>query len=893
MVTDNGLPAGAYAVPSAKYPTIQSAIDDASLAMVSVAPGSFKENLVIARSLKLVGAGADSTMIDGGKAGVVVTVTDGADVVIEGFTITGGDGTSSGGKGGGISIRGAVATIRNNAILDNVASRSVDTFGWGGGVCVENASGHVRIEGNQILNNVAFSVPMNATVIEGTGGGNGGGIAIGPGSSADIGGNTIRGNLGYTRGDDTGFPYLGYTVGGGGIYFQGDTVNIDGNTIDANYGGLRGNVGHGGAINVAAGIVNVVGNTITRNTALNSGSFGQGGGINATGQFRSLTIAGNHFEGNTGVVAGFSATPNAFISSGGGGLHVFGRVAPPDNSVDVKGNHFIENVVARSIMGSGGQGAVIGGGGGASYIARCNTVTFEHNEVRGNVGVEISQVAGAGAFGGAQGGGSVFQALESVRIDANEFRDNIASRKMVNIGGTTSSDGGGFSVWRTPHAVITNNTVVGNVGAETVTFIADTPVASYVGRGGGIYVNDVEVPDFDGPPNYDDTVVIRGNKVVNNVAVGTLNVVGGAVPGIVRGGGIYVGNVTTAEVTENEVLDNSNVTVQTPGVTSEGADIALYGLGTTRIADNTTHNNRLYSAPASWLTREPQLPGSTVRFKIGAFDCVAISDGTLPYDSPTGFLFGYQPKEGLEEAVRRHKLPEELWIGSYTCLLIDTGTRKVLVDTGPGRASPSTGLLPDRLKAEGISREDIDTVIITHAHPDHIGGIVGLDGMPMYPNACYVMSRKEWEFWTSDPTLEEMAAPDFLKQSLLAFTSGQLPMIKDHLQLVEGEAEVAPGIRVIPAAGHTPGQVAVLVASEGKELLYMSDVVLHPIHLEHPDWFSLTDFSPDDTLVTRRRLLDLAAEKHAMVMAYHCDFPSFGRVARVGAAWSWQPAFDR
>ena len=880
---------GHCSVPSTDYPTIQSAINDAKCEIISVAAGMYRENLVITRSLTLQGAGDSSTIIDGGREGVVIRISDGAAPVIEGLTISGGNGTANGGKGGGIFIQGATATIRNNVISDNVASMDVNTFGWGGGIYIESGTEPVRIEANTIQSNVAFSVPMHVTVIEGKGGGNGGGIAIGAGASAEISGNTIRGNGGFTRGDDTGFPYLGLTWGGGGIYTQGDVTNIEGNTIQDNFGGLAGNTGHAGAINIAAGAVTITNNVITRNTALVSGAFGQGGAINATAQFQTVTIIGNRIEENTGVINGHSPMPNSFISSGGGGIHIFGRVAPPDNSVTIRDNHLIGNVLARSIVGAGGQGAIVGGGGGATYVARCNAVVFSNNEVRGNIGVQNISLSGAGAFGGAQGGGIVMQANQSVTVSDNEVRDNVTCERLVNVGSIASNDGGGISIWRTPHATITNNIVTGNKGVETAFFVANDQFGIYLARGGGIYVNDVELPDFDGPPNFDDSVVLKGNSVTNNVAIETLNVLGGSAQGIVLGGGIFVGNITTAEIIDNEVRDNVNAKLQMVNTMSADADIALYHVGSANVKGNTTQGNKLYATPRECLARSIPAINETYRFKVGSIECIAVSDGCLPYIAPAGFLFGNAPQDALDKALTEHNFPREMWVGTYTCLLINTGKSRVLVDTGPGPAAPSTGRLIQNLRGEGIEPGDIDTVIITHAHPDHIGGNVDSGGKPNFPNARYVMLKAEWDFWTKEPDLAELQAPDFLKGSLLEFTASQLPLIEAKLELVESEAEVAPGVSVIHAPGHTPGQIAVKVASDGDQLLYISDLVLHPIHFEHIDWLSIMDLGADQTAASRRRILDQAAAEGALVLGFHFAFPALGRVIKKGEAWSWQP----
>src|SRR3989304_1115572 len=147
---------------------------------------------------------------------------------------------------------------------------------------------------------------------------------------------------------------------------------------------------------------------------------GKAAPVKGARQFHPRTTLDNDFEGNTGLVSAHSPLANSFISCGGAAVHIFARVAPPDNVITVRGNRFIKNVLAQSVIGAGGQGAISGGGAGAMYAARCNTVIFEKNIVRGNVAVENVCLSGSGAFGGGQGGGLVVQASQSGTVNHNE-----------------------------------------------------------------------------------------------------------------------------------------------------------------------------------------------------------------------------------------------------------------------------------------------------------------------------------------------------------------------------------------------------------------------------------------------------------------------------------------
>jgi glyoxylase-like metal-dependent hydrolase (beta-lactamase superfamily II) len=181
------------------------------------------------------------------------------------------------------------------------------------------------------------------------------------------------------------------------------------------------------------------------------------------------------------------------------------------------------------------------------------------------------------------------------------------------------------------------------------------------------------------------------------------------------------------------------------------------------------------------------------------------------------------------------------------------------------------------------------TVVLTHAHPDHIGGVLDASGKAAFPNAQYVMSKTEWDFWTSKPDLRSTGMDDHVKELLVSCASKNLPPLKPRMELLEAEKEIVPGVHAIPAPGHTPGHMALVISSAKEQLLHMADAVLHPMHLEHPAWRTVFDLNQEDAATTRR-LLDRAAADKVNVLAYHFPFPSLGHVTKRGNAWRWEVA---
>lgn len=219
--------------------------------------------------------------------------------------------------------------------------------------------------------------------------------------------------------------------------------------------------------------------------------------------------------------------------------------------------------------------------------------------------------------------------------------------------------------------------------------------------------------------------------------------------------------------------------------------------------------------------------------------------------------------------------------------LVESAGQRIIVDTcfGHGHALPydlgiDTRPFPATLTATGFGRDDVDVVVCTHLHLDHVGWNVTRadDGAwePMFPNARYLFGNDEYDHWREDPD------PNKANEE-----SVQLLVDAGLARLVANDHEITPEVRLVPTPGHTPGHVSVRIESGGQTALISGDMVHHPVQIARPDWPSVPDYDPEAAMAMRRATFGALADTGVLLLGTHFNAPAGGYVTSAGTGWTW------
>ena len=239
-----------------------------------------------------------------------------------------------------------------------------------------------------------------------------------------------------------------------------------------------------------------------------------------------------------------------------------------------------------------------------------------------------------------------------------------------------------------------------------------------------------------------------------------------------------------------------------------------------------------------------------------------------------------------------------LLILSFHAFVIRTPRRTIVVDTCGGNDKPRPGRLRyhqkshpylERMAAIGVTPGDVDVVICTHLHIDHVGWNTRLvDGrwVPTFPRARYLFARREWDFWREEYKTERFTSDPYHEDSIVPILEA------GQADLVEMDLRIDDGVWLEPTPGHTPGHVCVHVEGGGRQAVMSGDLMHHPVQCAEPDWSSCFCVDPEHSRRTRRAFLERHAGTDTLVMPAHFPAPSAGRVVRDGAAWRFVFATD-
>jgi glyoxylase-like metal-dependent hydrolase (beta-lactamase superfamily II) len=290
---------------------------------------------------------------------------------------------------------------------------------------------------------------------------------------------------------------------------------------------------------------------------------------------------------------------------------------------------------------------------------------------------------------------------------------------------------------------------------------------------------------------------------------------------------------------------------------------------------------------------DKDIPGF-YRYAIGDVQVMPISDGAMSFPLPDGLVANASRAE-INAALRTAFLPEDKMTIHFTPVVIRTGGKTVLIDTGNGQAAftgskGAVGRFGKNLADAGLSPDAIDLVVISHFHGDHVNGLLTAEGAPMFPKAEVIVPEKEWAFWMDDARMS--AAPEGRARENFAncrrvFTTG----LGDKVRHYTWDEEVAPGLRSVGAPGHTPGHTAFVLSSAAKSLFIQSDVTNNPaLFAAHPGWHLMFDMDAAQAEATRRKTYDMLATERMRVQGFHYPFPANGFVEKHADGYRVVPA---
>jgi glyoxylase-like metal-dependent hydrolase (beta-lactamase superfamily II) len=282
------------------------------------------------------------------------------------------------------------------------------------------------------------------------------------------------------------------------------------------------------------------------------------------------------------------------------------------------------------------------------------------------------------------------------------------------------------------------------------------------------------------------------------------------------------------------------------------------------------------------------------RYKVGDIEIIQLQDGASTLPIPDKFVVNASKDRAIQAAAAAY-MPEGQVTIPYSPMIVNTGSKLIAIDTGNGLGAyaakkGAVGQARINMEAAGIDPKQIDMVIVSHFHGDHIGGLKNADGSPAFPNAEIKVPAVELAFWSDEAN----------QNKANFYNKPQFPTVKkmiDGLKFTpyEADKEIAPGITSVFTPGHTPGHMSFTVASGSKHIFVQTDVTNIPsMFMIHPDWHAMFDNDPELAQATRHKVYDMAAADKLTVVGYHFPYPCVGHVEKAGNGYrlvpvAWDP----
>jgi glyoxylase-like metal-dependent hydrolase (beta-lactamase superfamily II) len=291
-----------------------------------------------------------------------------------------------------------------------------------------------------------------------------------------------------------------------------------------------------------------------------------------------------------------------------------------------------------------------------------------------------------------------------------------------------------------------------------------------------------------------------------------------------------------------------------------------------------------------------QAPG-VYRYKVGAHEVTVLTDGARSFPLTERYVTN-APIAEVRKALETAYIPPDRMIHHYAPIVVNTGSKLVLIDTGFGPAvhaetKGELGQLSQNLAAAGIQANDIDLVVISHFHNDHVNGLLDTNNKLAFPNAEVLVPEAEWKFWMDDG--ERSRATKGRMEDLFKNNRRVFDALGRKVTPYEWNKELAPGLMPVATLGHCIGHTSYVLSSGSAKLYIQSDVTNHPdLFARHPDWSAFFDQDPALAVATRRKVYDMLVADKMLVQGFHYPFPGLARIEKADAGYRvipmpWSP----